>query len=69
MKCPYCNEEMELGYLQSARTISWSPKKHKFIFIPNEKKGELYMPTEGWDSYVESYLCRKCNIVISPLKK
>ena len=35
MKCPYCNEEMKKGYIQSARQMFWGEKKHRMSFIPH----------------------------------
>lgn len=69
MKCPYCNEEMELGYLQSSHGIFWGATKHKLIFRPNKKNGEIAVRTKASGCYAETYLCRKCNVMISPLNK
>ncbi|MEA5085575.1 MAG: PF20097 family protein [Lachnospiraceae bacterium] len=69
MKCPYCNEEMELGYLQSSHSMFWGAEKHKHMFRPSAKKGELAMAINLWGCYVETYLCKKCNVMISPLNK
>lgn len=29
MRCPYCNEEMELGFIQSRDGVTWNTKKCK----------------------------------------
>lgn len=69
MKCPYCNEEMELGYLQSSHSMFWGVTKHKFIFRPKKKDGEIPIPISALGCYVETHLCRKCNVMLTPLKK
>ena len=67
MQCPYCNEEMKHGYIQSPRhQIFWSEKKRKnySIFITPSNpdvslsNGFLSIPA------VESYCCQKCKKII-----
>lgn len=67
MKCPYCNAEMERGYVQSRSEIFWSRKIRKLLSSPKEEEGDaaitdplnlLYTANEN------SYLCRNCNKVI-----
>lgn len=33
MRCPFCNNEMQKGYLQSSRGIIWGPRKKRWSFI------------------------------------
>lgn len=64
MYCPYCNEEMEKGYIQSPRQkIFWSEEKKKIFIIPSGlditlSKGIISTPA------VESYICQKCKKII-----
>lgn len=34
MKCPYCNSEMILGYIQCRDGVSWSEKMRLIAAIP-----------------------------------
>ena len=67
MKCPYCNEEMERGYLKSSQRIHWGKEK-ALGFLPDDIK----LTKDFWKGffegfYVEAYHCRHCGkIVISP---
>lgn len=31
MNCPYCNQEMRLGYIEAQNLLSWTPKEEKSI--------------------------------------
>ena len=50
MKCPYCGNEMEQGFIQSPQEISW-------------KKGDK-RPFLVKGSAVTAFLCRDCKKVI-----
>lgn len=67
MKCPYCNEEMRKGYIQSARPIFWGEKKHKISFVPNSD--EEFTISGGFltGGTTESYYCIKCKKLILQL--
>ena len=65
MVCSYCNNEMEVGVIQSPNEISWSKKKRLFA------RAELYKDSivlAEWSfvkgSSVEAYLCRKCKKIV-----
>ncbi len=37
MKCPFCDSEMEKGYVQANRGMAWTKKIHKFDLVsPNQ---------------------------------
>ncbi len=64
MQCPYCNEEMKKGYIQSPRQqIFWGEEKRKMIIAPSSSDVPL---SEGLFSVpaVESYCCQKCKKII-----
>lgn len=66
MKCPYCNQEMENGFVQSARDIFWGEKKHKLFFTPNEK--EVKLAIGGLNGcIINAYYCRDCKKIIIDL--
>ena len=50
MKCPYCNKEMESGYVQCRDGLHWTPKKHKGLLYPEWEKVQLQleMITDIW---------------------
>lgn len=33
MKCPYCNNEMEKGYVQSSKEVYYTTKPTKFVLL------------------------------------
>ena len=64
MQCPYCNEEMKQGYIQSPRQqIFWGEKKRKIFITPSDADVKL---SEGMFNVpaVESYCCQKCRKII-----
>lgn len=67
MKCPYCNEEMEKGYIQSARPIFWGEEKHKISFQPNRDKEFTISKGFLTGCTVESYYCINCKKLITEL--
>ena len=65
MKCPYCNLEMEQGYVQSQRPIVWSTRKKRIAIIPDSPT-DIGVTGEGWGGcYAESFYCRTCNKLIT----
>ncbi len=65
MVCPYCKEEMDLGVMQSARTIFWSKRKNKIFFIPSKDDITVAKGMNG--SYKECYFCSNCNKILMDL--
>lgn len=64
MQCPYCNEEMKKGYIQSPRQqIFWGEEKRKILIIPLGDDISLSQGTFN-TPYVESYCCLKCKKII-----
>lgn len=64
MRCPYCDGEMRIGYVQSPRhSIFWAEEKHSFLVMPTKKDVRL---SEGIFSVpaVESYCCKDCRKII-----
>ncbi len=62
MICPYCQEPMEKGFIQSPRAMYWSPKKSQMFFIPSKSDISLAKGING--SFKETYYCEKCNKMI-----
>lgn len=65
MKCPYCEEEMDWGVVQSAKQVFWSEKKHKVFFNPNESQGDISIAPFGWNGCATpGFYCKRCRKVI-----
>ncbi len=46
MKCPYCNEEMDQGFIQCRDELSWSPKKRAVAALPAVSSKSIDLATE-----------------------
>jgi hypothetical protein len=65
MLCPYCNKEMENGYIQSGTIIIWTPKKHKISLLPRNDGRDIHLakkPLGGATVY--AYRCNDCKRII-----
>ena len=67
MKCPYCNEEMEKGYIKSSHLIHWGKEKNlgpgsNDINLINRSLGGFFK-----GNFVESNYCGCCNKIIISL--
>lgn len=66
-KCPYCDNEMELGYIQSRDGVVWSKKKRTFAALPElSKSSVLLASSDGAFSgeALECYNCPACKKII-----
>ena len=63
MKCPYCSEDMRVGYIQSARPIFWGEEKHKLLFSPRGNE-EFTISESFWDCTAEAFYCAQCGKVV-----
>ena len=71
MKCPYCGNEMELGYIQCRDGIAWGKKK-KPIAALSALGAELVFNNDTGifsGSSVETYNCPDCQKLIIDYKK
>lgn len=65
--CPICSCQLENGYLQSARQIFFSQKKHMISFLPDSEAvllTEDMLSTSG-----NAFMCPRCKIVIVPFRE
>ena len=65
--CPYCQNEMEKGIVQTAgNNLFWdkNPKHNLFYTVPSKQGIKLsYRPIGG--AYIENaYCCKKCNTIM-----
>ena len=66
-KCPYCGEEMELGYIQCRDGVLWSEKKRIIAALPTLSRSIDLASDEGgvFSGYsTEAYNCIKCKKII-----
>lgn len=69
MLCPYCNREMEKGYIQSRDGLHWTPKRQIVSALSGLGKGAVLIGNNN--SFVPNttavaYHCEECKCVIIP---
>ena len=66
MNCPYCNKEMELGYIQCRDGVTWTPKKQLVAALSFFGKGSISLENGAADnsSTVYAYKCGTCKKVV-----
>lgn len=66
MKCPYCNEEMQLGYIQCRDGVSWTPKKQLVPSLSFLGKNSFSLENGAADNStaVYAYRCKACKKII-----
>lgn len=65
MKCPYCDNEMTDGYIQSSRGILFAIEPHKVQFWPYKSIGEFIVPSKSWVAPTcGAYHCPECKKII-----
>ena len=71
MKCPFCDKEMTLGYIQSRDGVVWTPKKHMLSALNSYHKGITVLANGAAQSSstVYAYKCDDCKIVIIDYSK
>ncbi len=64
MLCPFCNSQMEKGFLQSGSIMVWVTKKHHLSLLP--KEGEILLDRKYLTNCaVPSWNCRNCRKIIT----
>lgn len=76
MKCPYCQKEMQFGYLQNgSQPVQWLPDGEKpsmFSFSKAENGVELvnkFAPLKANGYKAEANYCPACKVVIAQTKE
>ncbi len=69
MKCPYCNQEMEQGVIQSPHELSWKKKK-SIIGRANFHEGSVILSKLSLlkGCAAKAFCCRNCEKVIIDYK-
>ena len=55
MKCPYCNEKMTEGYIQSSRKVFFTIEEHTLMIIPS--KNDQLLTKNNWSMPTRKALC------------
>ena len=65
-KCPYCNREMELGYIQCRDSFCWAKKKRFSAALSGLSKTSVKLAASQFFFFffVEAYLCRACKKIV-----
>ena len=69
MNCPYCNKEMQKGYIQCRDGLHWTPKKQKIAALAGMGRGAILIGND--DSLVPNtsavaYHCEECEFIMIP---
>ena len=66
MKCPYCNEEMELGVIPSRLELAWFKGVKRPTLSAKLHKDAVVLSKMSFmnGSAVAAYLCRDCQKVV-----
>ncbi len=63
MKCPYCNQEMEKGFVTGLGRISFSMEYRRLMLYP--KKGEITIAENtGSIAHKIAWLCKNCGMIV-----
>ena len=71
IRCPYCNRELELGYIQCRDGVTWTPKKQFVAALSFMGKGSISLSNGATDNAktVYAYKCDECKKVIIDYSK
>ncbi len=64
MKCPFCVNQMEQGFLQGGNLLVWTKKRHYLSLLTKEGEVELdrnYLVGTA----LPAWICRNCKKVIA----
>lgn len=67
MQCPYCGEEMELGYIQCRDGVFWRKEMGLFAALPPSGSTSVSLATECGPfsgAAAEAFCCTKCKKII-----
>lgn len=64
MKCPYCQNEMENGFIQSGRNILWTEKKHIISTNPKNENDFIIASNPLGGATIKGFCCRKCRKLV-----
>lgn len=63
LRCPYCNDELEKGYLiTNGRRLIFSDQKWKLFYTVEDN--EILLDAHKLAAYHTAYICRNCKKII-----
>ncbi len=75
MKCPYCQKEMQRGYIPNgSQPVQWIPddERPSFLSFSVAEQGvplvNQYKPLKANGYIAEAHYCSACKVVIAPTK-
>ena len=71
MKCPYCEKEMEKGYIQCRDGVHWTPKKQLVAALSEFGKDSISLENGAGrnNTVIYAYKCGDCKKVIIDYEK
>lgn len=68
MKCPYCDGDMVLGYIQSSRMLVWDTEKLSVVILPSSNGVGMKLTQRFSKTHaIKSHFCENCNLLLSML--
>ena len=64
MNCPYCNKEMESGFLKSSRPIQWGGNNSLGLLIGDLKLTKVSLEGMLNGYAIKSHYCNHCGKII-----
>lgn len=65
--CPYCSEEMALGYIQCRDGVTWTKKQIPIAAFSSLSRSAVILASGGGPfsgAAAEAYNCEKCKIIL-----
>lgn len=64
MKCPYCQNEMEQGYIQNRDGVAWTKKEHFVMALAPYAGDSLQIGSRRDGKSAEAFLCKNCKKIL-----
>ena len=64
MKCPYCGEEMVLGYIQCRDGLFWTPKKQLVAALSGLGRGRVRLANHTSNTTTCAFHCANCKKIV-----
>lgn len=67
MNCPFCGEDMKIGYIADSGDITWTPrgkKQHSIINLPKSYEVCLVKTNYFGKTKLKTYRCSQCKILL-----
>ena len=65
MYCPFCQGEMETGFLEAGAKLRWVKKKSRFSRFWSLQKGDVALTSlPVFQIHLPAYICKSCRKVL-----